>query len=158
MLHLDGECAGIPTVEVPETTQYNNDKGPASEQTDPVDENYTTHSSVILTDAPVNIQAQVQNIVSDVLGETSTTNTLRLTRGVPVQYLGQLETVILFLNVQLLIFSHLLFHASFHMAVLISLQAELSLALLYLNGLTIFYGLKMVDLPIISTSSLSYTT
>ena len=74
MLPLDGECAGIPTVEVPETTQYNNDKGPASEQTDPADENYTTHSSVILPDAPVNIQAQVQNIVSDVLGETSTTN------------------------------------------------------------------------------------
>ena len=74
LLPLDGDCARIRTVEVPETTQYNNDQGPASKQTDPADPDYTTHSSVILPDAPVNIQAQFQNVVSDVLGETSTTN------------------------------------------------------------------------------------
>ena len=62
MLPLDGHNAGIPTVEVPETPQYN--KGPPSEQADTADTDYTTHSSVTLPDTPVNIQEQTQNVWS----------------------------------------------------------------------------------------------
>ena len=63
-----------PTVEVPENTPYNNDMGPANEQTDPADPDYTTHSSVLLPETPINIQQKVQNIVSDVLGESNASN------------------------------------------------------------------------------------
>ena len=75
MLPLNGEFAGKPTVEVPENTPYNNDKGPANEQTDPADPGlYTTHYSVLLSETPINIQEEVQNVVSDVLGESNASN------------------------------------------------------------------------------------
>ena len=71
MLPLNGDCEGIPTVEFDENTPPINDKGPASDQTDPGDDNYTTHSSVLLPDPPINIQKEVQNTVNDVLGDNS---------------------------------------------------------------------------------------
>lgn len=67
-LPLDAECDGVPSVEFQEDTVHNNDLGPAPEQIDTGECEANTNSSVLLPDAPLSIQTEINNVVQDVLG------------------------------------------------------------------------------------------
>ena len=67
-LPLDAECDGVPSVEFSEDTVHNNDLGPAPEQIDTGECEGNTNSSVLLPDAPLSIQTEINNVVQDVLG------------------------------------------------------------------------------------------
>ena len=70
-LPLDGECDDIPNVEFNENAHHTKDLGPAPEQVDPGETDSVSHSSVLLPDAPVTIQNQIENVVKSVLGSAA---------------------------------------------------------------------------------------
>ena len=65
-LPVDGEFTSVQIVEFIPDAVHNSDLGPAPNQTDSMEINGTTHSSVLLPDPDINIQKTVQRIVKDV--------------------------------------------------------------------------------------------
>ena len=61
-LLLHGECDHIPNVDFKDHAHHTNDLGSASEQIDPGEADSITHYSVLLPDAPVTIQNEIQNV------------------------------------------------------------------------------------------------
>ena len=56
-------------------TTHCNDMGPAPDQTDPGDTDCSTHSGVLLSDVPINIQSEIKNIVQEVMGDNAEVST-----------------------------------------------------------------------------------
>ncbi|CAG2208487.1 unnamed protein product [Mytilus edulis] len=112
-LPLDGELSDIQTVEYQANTVHISDNGPAPDQTDPGEVEGLTHSSVILPDPHINIRKKVEDIVSDVVGPAH--GDVTINKKVQLLYLGQLGKTHQYLNLQHIIFLHLLFLVYFLM-------------------------------------------
>ena len=55
----------MPSFTFNEDTTHCNDLGPAADQTDPGNTGCSTHSGVLLSDFPVNIESQIKNVVQE---------------------------------------------------------------------------------------------
>ena len=151
-LPLHGELPDIQTIHYQPSATHTSDNGPAPEQMPPQNsEECQTNSGVLLPEPNVHIQKQISNIVADVTGKQAPTVTMHKKN---IQsYHGLPEMILLCLNLPHNISSLWHFLAYSHMHREISLLIGQELVILLQNGLNIYFGIQMADLPVTSTSN-----